>query len=160
MPTSTTSSSTGTFVMTSVAGSMGTVNTGANEILVGATWRIRFSGNVTNAAAFNNLTFQITHAGGTQSIFAWTYLNSTSLGGFNGEIMLFWSAVGASSSVIASGYINYQDGTSASIKNISLPAFIPVYSTIVPNTNAMQIVASPATGFTYALTNFTVEWLR
>ncbi len=160
MPTNLTNSSVGTFIMTSVAGSMGSVNTAANEQIVGSTFRYRFSGVAANAAATNTLSFQITHAGGTQNIATWTHTNATTSGNFNGEIILFWSVIGATSTIIGSGYVNFVNGTTASILNVGLSAFSPVYNATLANANACQIVANPATGFLYGVNNFTVAYLR
>jgi hypothetical protein len=160
MPTNLTNSSVGTFIMTGVAGSMGTVNTLANEQIVGSTWRYRFSGVAGNAANTNTLSFQITHAGGTQNVVTWTYTATTTNGNFNGEIILFWSVIGATSTAIASGYVNFVNGTTASIQNVSMNSFLPVYNTTLANTNACQIVANPATGFLYGVNNFSVQWMR
>jgi len=152
---------TGTLILTAIAGSMGSVNTVANEHIVGSCWRYRFNGVVVNAAATNSLSFQITHAGGTQNIITWTYAATTLSGSnFNAEIILNWTAIGASSTLQASGHVNYVNGASVSISNIGVSTFSPVYNTTVANTNANQIVASPATLFQYSITNFTVEHLR
>jgi len=160
MPTNLSNSTTGTFIMTGVAGSMGSVNTLANEQIVGSTWRYRFSGVAGNAAATNNLSFQITHAGGTQNVATWIYTSATTNGNFNGEIILFFSVIGATVTAFGSGYVNFVNGTTASIQNVTLNSFSPVYNSTLANTNACQIVASPATGFLYGVNNFSVEWLR
>jgi hypothetical protein len=161
MPTNLTNSTFGTFIMTGVSGSMGSVNTVTNEQIVGSTWRYRFSGNVANAVNTNTLSFQITHGVSlTQNIATWTYTNATTNGNFNAEIILFFSVIGATSTVIGSGYVNFVNGTTSTILNVGLNSFSPVYNSTLANANGCQIVASPATGFLYGVNNFTVEWLR
>jgi hypothetical protein len=137
---------------------MGTVNTIANEQIVGSTWRYKFSGTAANAVSGDTLTFQLTHAGGTQTIATWNYNQFTTNGNFHGEIVLFWSVIGAASVVRASGYVNYQNGTTSTNYNVNINAFSPVYNTTSTNTNACQIVAS--VNLQFGVNNFTVEYLR
>ena len=159
MPTNTTNNLTGTFIMTSVAGSMGAVSTVANEQIVGSTWRYKFSGTAANAVSGDTLTFQLTYTGGTQTIATWSYNQFTTNGNFHGEIVLFWSVIGAASVVRASGYVNYQNGTTSTNQNVNLNAFTVTYNTtLATNTNACQMVAS--VNLQFGVNNFTVEYLR
>jgi hypothetical protein len=153
----------GTVVLNSVAGGMGGLNTVANEILVGTTWRYKFNGFAINAASTNTLSLQLVHNGGTQNLATWTYGVSTpATANFHGEIIMFYTTIGAGISPQVSGHITFNStGTSISIQNVSVSLFSPsLYSTIVANSNNIQIVASPSTGFQYTVSNFTCEWLR
>jgi len=154
---------TGTTILNTVAGGMGGLSTSASEQLVGTTWRYRFNGIVINAASTNTLSFQLVHAGGTQNISTWTYGVSVSANAnFHGEIIMFYTAIGAAVSPQVSGHITFiSAGTTVSLQNVSVSLFSPTtYNTTVANTNNIQIVANPSTGFQYTVNNFTCEWLR
>jgi len=153
---------TGTVVLNSIAGGMGGLSTSASEQLVGTTWRYKFNGYAINAASTNSLSLQLVHAGGTQNLVTWTYgLSTPANANFNGEIIIFFTAVGLSVSPQVSGYVNFVGSTSISLQNVSVSVFSPnLYATTIANTNNIQIVASPSTGFQYVVSNFTVEWLR
>jgi hypothetical protein len=161
MPVNTTTN-TGTVVLNSIAGGMGGLNTSANEQLVGTTWRYKFNGFAVNAASGNQLTLQFVHAYGTQNLVTWTYGVSTPANAnFNGEIVMFYSTLGATVSPQVSGHLNFVDSTSVTLQNITVSTFSPnLYNTTAANSNNIQIVASPSTGFQYVVSNFTVEWLR
>lgn len=151
----------GAVILNTVGGTMGGLSTLANEQLVGTTWRYKFNGYAINAASTNTLSFQIIHASGTQNIATWTYGVSTPANAnFNGEIVLFFTQIGAVVSPQVSGYVNFVGGTSVSIQNVYNLNFSPTYNTTINNSNSIQIVASPFTGFQYTISNFTCDQLR
>jgi hypothetical protein len=141
---------------------MGGLSTVASEQLVGTTWRYKFDGFAINAALTNSLSLQLSHAGGTQNLVTWTYGASTPANAnFHGEIVMFFTAIGATVSPQVSGHVNFVNSTSVSLQNVSVSLFSPnLYSTTAPNSNNIQIVANPTTGFQYTVSNFTCEWLR
>lgn len=157
MPTSVAQSSTGTFVASSVAGSMGGVSTqtGIDLQVVGSTWRYQFSGAVTLAGA-NNISFQVVHAGGTQTMVTWTYTTATTSQNFNGCIVVFWSVVGTTATANITGYVNYVNGTTLSVQNVATT--FANYNSTVSNANTCQFVGGA--GVTYGIQNFSLEWLR
>jgi hypothetical protein len=156
-----TTTNTGTVVLNSIAGGMGGLGTAASEQLVGTTWRYKFNGYAVNAALTNSLSLQLVHNNGTQNLVTWSYGASTPANAnFNGEIVLFYTTVGASVSPQVSGYVTFVNSTSVTLQNITVSVFSSLYNTTVANTNNIQIVASPSTGFQYVVSNFTVEWLR
>jgi hypothetical protein len=151
----------GTVVLNSVSGGMGVLYSLANEQQLGSTWRYKFNGVAINPASTNSLSLQLVHANGTQTISTWTYGVSTPANAnFNGEIILFFTTVGASVSPQVSGYVNFVGGTTVSLQNITVSTFNPGYNTTMINSNNFQIVASPDTGFQYTVSNFTCEHLR
>jgi hypothetical protein len=153
---------TGTVILNTLAGGMGGLSTVASEQLVGTTWRYKFDGFAINAALTNSLSLQLSHAGGTQNLVTWTYGASTPANAnFHGEIVMFFTAIGATVSPQVSGHVNFVNSTSVSLQNVSVSLFSPnLYSTTAPNSNNIQIVANPTTGFQYTVSNFTCEWLR
>ena len=151
----------GAVILNTVSGVMGGLSSLANEPLVGTSWRYKFNGYAVNASSTNTLTFQIIHAGGTQNIATWTYGVSTPANAnFNGEIVLFFTQIGAVVSPQVSGYINFVGGASVSLQNVYNLNFSPAYNTTVNNANSIQIVASPFTGFQYTVSNFACDQLR
>jgi hypothetical protein len=152
---------TGTVVLTATAGGMGGVNTLGNEQFVGTTWRYKFNGFVVSPNAGNQLTLQLVHFAGIQSLVSWTYGALTPPNSnFNGEIILFFSTLGASVSPQVSGYLNFVNASSISNQNITISTFSPnLYNTTQNNPNNIQIVPFPS-NLQYVVSNLTVEWLR
>jgi hypothetical protein len=155
MPTNFSGSNNGTLVVTSVAGSMGSVSTAANEQAVGSTWVYTFSGVVTTTAA-SSLSFQVVHTGGTQNIFTVTYAGGALNQNFHGRIVVFWSVVGATCTAVASGYVNYMIGTTFAAQNVS--SLLSSYNSTVTNANSCQFVGGA--NMSYGVQNFTVEYMR
>lgn len=129
--------------------------TAANEQIVGSTWRINVAGTV-SATVGSTLSLQVVHAGGTQTIFTWTYTAISSFTSWDGNFNIGFQTIGVSVPAVYTGVIRYMDAGIYKSEPIR-QSFSPAYNTTVANTNVFNIVSSAGT---YTISYFNVEYLR